>query len=123
MSDLLRRLSEDLYEYCPGNCTRYMILATRIQPSKYDPASLAFMWLYRGDRGGSGMLIPKGEVIDLAYFKEKTDIKNTADAVPLLCFLAEYFDVKVSGIPHEYNNQPWFVEAKARVAGSERWFR
>lgn len=69
------------------------------------------------------MLIPEGEVVDLAYFKEKTDIKNTADAVPLLCFLAEFFGVDVCGIPHEYNNHPWFVEAKARVADSERWFR
>lgn len=123
MSDILNKVSADLYEYQPGNCTRYYILATVIEPSGFDSASLAFMWLLRGDRGGQGMLIPLDDLIDLKYFQEKTGIKNTADAVPLLCFLAEHFGLPIAGIPVEYNKDTWFQGAKARVEDSGKWCR
>ncbi len=112
----INQLSADLYEYQPGNMTRYMILAREIAPSKWDPdASLAFFWLKNGDRGGVGMIFPPLSCLDLRYFREKTGI-GEADAVALLCFLGERFGVQVAGIPMHYRKEEWFQRAEARGA-------
>jgi hypothetical protein len=109
------RYSGDLWEYQPGNSTRYFILATQIEKDS-SGNTLAFMWLKNGDRGGRGMLLDRGEIIDLAYFREKTDIRNEADAVALLCFLGEQFEMRVAGIPMQYRRYPWFQQAEMRGA-------
>lgn len=125
MSQILQKASEDLYEYCPGNCTRYYIFAKKIEPSKMDSANLAFMWLVRGDRGGQGMILGLDENMDLGYFQQKTEIKNTADAVPLLCFLSEVFGVRMHGVPVEYKKEEWFQKAMTRAGEdlSSEWCR
>jgi hypothetical protein len=112
---LTRRYTRDLYEYQPGNGTRYFVLATSIEED-YSGNTLAFMWLDQGDRGGRGMLVDPRERLDLAYFREKTGIRNEADAVALLCFLAEHFNVRTSGIPMHYRSQEWFQKAEWRGA-------
>jgi len=115
---LIEKLSNDLFVYQPGNCTRYMILARKIEPCHWDPdADLAIFWLKHGDRGGVGMVLPSsgGSQLHLSYFCEKTGI-GEADAVALLCFLGEQFGVKVSGIPIAYRREAWFQQAEARGA-------
>lgn len=112
---VLKRYNRDLYEYQPGNGTRYFCLVTEIEED-YSGNTLAFMWLDQGDRGGRGMLIDPRERLHLAYFQEKTQIKNEHDAVALLCFLAENFGVRASGIPMAYRNEDWFKRAEWRGA-------
>jgi hypothetical protein len=121
---ILKEVSYDLYEYCPGNCTRYYIFAKEIVPSADDSADLAFMWLVRGDRGGQGMILPRDCSIELDYFQKKTGIKNKPDAVALLCFLAERFGVKPRDIPVVYKIERWFLDVAKRVgADVNEWCR
>lgn len=115
---ITNQLSPDLFEYQPGNATRYMILATPIESEGTHLAGngIAFMWLSNGDRGGGGMLLDTDEILDLAYFQEKTGIRNEADAVALLCFLGEQFGMRVGGMPMAYRAEGWFKKAEARGA-------
>lgn len=112
----LEKLSDEFYEYEPGNGTRYFILVTRIKPAGHIDSTLAFMWLKHGDRGGMGMVIDPDEMIDLEYFLEKTGITNQHDAVALLCFLGEEFRCRVGGIPMHFRTYSWFRQAEERGA-------
>lgn len=109
VNETIRRLSLELFDYQPGNCTRYMILARKIKRSNYDPADLAFFWLLRGDRGGQGMILDSNDEMHLDYFQEKTGIHNECDAVALLCFLRDQFGVEILGIPDSYRRERWFL--------------
>lgn len=110
LPDGVRRVSPDLYDFQPGNGTRYFLLATPVHTADSDPYGrhVAFFWLEQGDRGGRGMLIDRQEPLHLAYFQEKTRIKNEPDAVALLCFLAATFGLRVAGIPRCYRREQWF---------------
>ncbi len=113
---MLEKISDEFYEYEPGNGTRYFILVTHIKPAGHIDSTLAFMWLKNGDRGGRGMVIDPDEKLGLEYFQEKTGIKNTHDAVALLCFLGEECNCRVGGIPMAFRREAWFRQAEERGA-------
>jgi hypothetical protein len=95
------------YDYQPGNMTRYFIYAAPLTAAEHEHR-IMFVWLDRADIGGRGMVLHIGHHLHLAYFQEKTRIDNQADAVALLCFLFEHFDMKPEGIPREYFDLSWF---------------
>jgi hypothetical protein len=106
---------EDFYDYQPGNATRYYIYARPTIDWEGEDA-IAFFWLREGDTGGRGMVLKRNLSLHLAYFMEKSQIKNECDCVALLCFLGEAFGVKIEGIPMGYRGYQWFLDAEARGA-------
>ncbi len=103
--------SEHMFVFQPGNGTRYKIFASKVDPDERKVFNLIVAWLKYGDMGGPSCLLRINGEIHVNYFMEKMDLKNTPDAVAILCFMREQFGVQV-WIPHEYKQQKWVADGK-----------
>ena len=106
----IKQESENLFEFCPGNATRYRIYAAHMNPLRVGPFNLIVAWLSENDMGGPAMLMSTFEEMSVGYFMEKTGIKKYHDAVAIMCFMREQFDAKIHiGL---YEDLPWVISGK-----------
>ena len=106
-----RQLSDDVFEYQPGNGTRYCIYAKRTV--SHAGGNLALFWLRISDVGGLGMIMDTGSPTHIAYFIEKTQVARMTDAIALMCFARDRFGAKVKFDDYLYEEGSW---AKGMVA-------
>lgn len=90
-----RQLSDDVFEYEPGNGGRYCIYARRTGPT-HTGGTLALFWLHGSDVGGFGMIMDASTPTDIDYFMEKTGVHRLGDAIALMCFARDRFGAKVA---------------------------
>jgi len=107
-----RQLSDDVFEYQPGNGTRYCIYAKRTAPT-HAGGNLALFWLHMSDNGGSGMIMDTHSPTHIAYFMEKVGISRMGDAIALMCFARDRFGARVKFDDYLYEEGSW---AKGMVA-------
>ncbi len=100
--------SRHLYEFCPGNCTRYYVMAVPISPDNATSFRLAFSWLKHADRAGPCILLDIRDTLYLGYFMEKMSMGKDRmhDAVALMCFLRERLGMDVE-IPSYFEEYAW----------------
>ena len=103
--------SEHLFVFQPGNTTRYKLFAAKVDPDERQVYNLIVAWLKYGDMGGPSCLLRLNGEIHVNYFMEKMSMKNTPDAVAILCFMREQFGVKV-WIPPEYERKQWVLDGR-----------
>lgn len=106
----IKQESEQLFEFCPGNGTRYKLYAAKVDTDARGCFNLIVAWLKRDDMGGSACLMDSGMTVDLGYFMAKTD-HHAADAVAILCFMRERFGVKIR-IPAQFEEKKWVADGK-----------
>lgn len=102
----IKQKSENLFEFCPGNGTRYKLYAACVDPILRGDCDLIVAWLRYNDIGGPSCTMARDGHMDLEYFMEKMNLRNVPDAVAILCFMREQFDVDIH-IPSEYENKRW----------------
>ena len=73
----------------PGNMTRYELLYSVYEDSKYGVPHCGFTWLSSGT-GGKTFVWQKGNPIYSSYVSEKVDI-NRADLVAILCSIKKRY--------------------------------
>lgn len=79
----------NLYDYQPGNGSRYFLAYGPVQTGK-DSTDDLLVWLRRNDVGGTAFrVMAHFSVIHQGYFMEKTGIENESDAAALLGFLEQ----------------------------------
>lgn len=110
-----RELRYDLYEYQPGNGTRYCIYARRTNPT-HTGGTLALFWLHMSDVGGLGMIMDTRSPTHIDYFMEKTGVHRMGDAIALMCFARDRFGAKVRFDEHLYEKGSWAASIIAGVA-------
>lgn len=78
----IKKLHENIYDWQPGNGTRYCVALTDTGNGKL------LTWLDRDDVGGTSFLfIDVAQVsVSVGYFMEKIRLRNEADACALLDF-------------------------------------
>ena len=109
----INQQSEQIFVFCPGNGTRYKLVAARIEPDHRGPYDLFVGWLEREDMGGCCTLMSTQHEMDHTYFMEKTGLKRIPDAVAIMCFMREQFGAKIV-LPHGYRNAEWVLDGRKK---------